>query len=351
MKSITTTQTTHTEYGGLDWFRLAAAYLVVAIHTSPLASYSPQGDFFFTRILARTAVPFFFMVTGQFILSDYLNGKTRDCSAVFRYLKKVLLLYGISVFLYLPIGIYAGHYKELTFSSLLRMLFFDGTFYHLWYFPALLCGILILCLLRRFCSLRACAAVSLILYLLGLAGDSYWGITSQITGLSSVYEAGFGIFSQTRNGLFFAPLFLLMGAVILNGINDSGIKTNGTGLALTFLLMTGEGFVLHFLNWQRHDSMYLTLPACMFFLYRLLLSLNRKPVRFLRTASTWIYILHPSMIIAVRIMARILHQTGLFVENSVMHYFAVCILTTLVSFVFVSLFTCKKKRLCRTGRG
>ena len=58
--------------GGLDIFRLAAAFLVVAIHTSPLISFSAEGDFFLTRVLARTAVPFFFMVTGQFVLSDSL---------------------------------------------------------------------------------------------------------------------------------------------------------------------------------------------------------------------------------------------------------------------------------------
>ena len=136
MKPITTKQTKYAQYGGLDLFRLAAAYLVIAIHTSPLASYSLQGDFFFTRILARTAVPFFFMVTGQFILSDYLNGKTGDCSAIFRYLKKVLLLYAVSIILYLPIGIYAGHYKELTAPSLLKMLRFNS----LSSAPFLLCG-------------------------------------------------------------------------------------------------------------------------------------------------------------------------------------------------------------------
>ena len=56
----------------LDRARLAAALLVVAIHTSPLSSFSAEGDFFLTRVLARTAVPFFFMVTGQFVLSDSL---------------------------------------------------------------------------------------------------------------------------------------------------------------------------------------------------------------------------------------------------------------------------------------
>ena len=54
-------------YGGLDLFRIFAALMVIAIHTSPLASFHDSADFFLTRILARIAVPFFFMVTG-FIL-------------------------------------------------------------------------------------------------------------------------------------------------------------------------------------------------------------------------------------------------------------------------------------------
>ena len=58
--------------GGLDLFRLIAAFLVVAIHTSPLESVSAEADFFLTRIVARVAVPFFFMVTGQFVASGLL---------------------------------------------------------------------------------------------------------------------------------------------------------------------------------------------------------------------------------------------------------------------------------------
>ena len=40
-------------YGGLDRFRILAALLVAAIHTSPLASISEGADFFLTRILGR----------------------------------------------------------------------------------------------------------------------------------------------------------------------------------------------------------------------------------------------------------------------------------------------------------
>ena len=57
-------------YRGIDLFRIAAALLVVAIHTSPLASYSATADFILTREIARTAVPFFFFSFGFFVLGD-----------------------------------------------------------------------------------------------------------------------------------------------------------------------------------------------------------------------------------------------------------------------------------------
>ena len=43
----------------LDLCRLAAALLVITIHTAPLSDVSAGADFFLTRILARVAVPYF----------------------------------------------------------------------------------------------------------------------------------------------------------------------------------------------------------------------------------------------------------------------------------------------------
>ena len=55
-------------YSGIDWFRLFAALLVIAVHTSPLSGISETGDFILTRVIARIAVPFFFMTSGFFLL-------------------------------------------------------------------------------------------------------------------------------------------------------------------------------------------------------------------------------------------------------------------------------------------
>lgn len=335
--------------GWLDRFRLIAALLVVAIHTSPLGSFSPEGDFFFTRVLARIAVPFFFMVTGQFVVRKFtdkndlpspeeLSGKeasggSKGNSAGQRqpwaYLKKILFLYAGAILLYLPVGIYAGHYKGLTPLSALRMLLFDGTFYHLWYFPACLLGVLTVYLMSRFLGLRGMLAVSGVLYVVGLLGDSYFGLAQKLPGAEGIYEFFFQICSYTRNGLFFAPLFLTLGAWCTKG-SRRGLPVYLTAFLISFLLMTAEAFTLRSFSWQRHDSMYLLLVPVMISLYRTLLCLSQfsgTPRKRFRSASLWIYLLHPAFIIVVRGIAKILHLTPLLVDNSFVHYLAVSLLS------------------------
>jgi len=115
-------------YGGLDAFRLIAAFLVIAIHTSPLLSYSDGADFFLTSVLARLAVPFFFTVTGHFVLSSYFYGENGDFTRIYKYILKILAVYAVSIIIYLPLGVYAGNYREIDMGTMLRMIFFDGTF-------------------------------------------------------------------------------------------------------------------------------------------------------------------------------------------------------------------------------
>ena len=242
-------------YGGLDRFRTAASLLVIAIHTSPLASLNESADFFLTRILARIAVPFFLMVTGQFVLADlfFPSSENSALGNLRRFLKKTALLYGLAILLYLPLGIYAGHFQGLTVGAFLRMLIFDGTFYHLWYFPACILGTALVWLFSRFMSLKSVTVLSAVLYVLGLMGDSYYGLAQKIPGLETVYDFGFQIFSYTRNGIFLAPLFLILGVWAAKGEQKSAENVSSrlfpclAGLALSFGIMTAEAFLLrHF---------------------------------------------------------------------------------------------------------
>ena len=123
-------------FPALDRFRLAAAVLVVAIHTGPLGDFSPLADLWLTRVLARVAVPYFAMVSGYFLARNHWQGTAR----LWRH---TLVLYAASVLLYLPLNLYAGNPVGV------RALVFNGTFYHLWYLPALLLALPIARLLAR----------------------------------------------------------------------------------------------------------------------------------------------------------------------------------------------------------
>lgn len=303
--------------GGLDLFGLFASLSVIAIHTSPLASLCGAADLVWTRILARVAVPFFLMRTGYFLQDRPL----------LPLLCKLLRLYGIAVLLYLPVNLYAGHFQGLDIGGYCRMLLFDGTLYHLWYLPACLTGVCVISLLLRRLSFKAVTALSLILYGFGLLGDSYYGLTQNSIFLHGLYEILFSLFSYTRNGIFYAPVFLIMGIGIRRSQTSPRKSVLAAGLTLSLTALYVEGLIVHHMGSPRHDSMYVSLLPCMYFLFRILLTLRFRSVRALRSIATCVYVIHPLCIIAVRGAAKLFRQESLFVDNSLLHYLAVCILS------------------------
>ena len=319
--------------GSLDYFKVIAALLVVAIHTSPLTSFNAEADFVFTRILARTAVPFFLMVTGYFLLPHYIFGKSMDHRPLLRFIRKTLILYAIAIFVYLPVNLYAGHFDKKGAADIVRMLLFDGTFYHLWYLPASVTGVLLLWMLGKKMNTKVLTGICLALYGIGLAGDSYYGFMIRIPGVQHLYDSMFHIFSYTRNGFFYVPVFLIMGAWFCHVPQNKKRIWNMGGFLISLLLMVCEGMLLHNSGAQRHDSMYLSLLPCMFFLFSVALSTARQPAPILRRISTWTYLLHPLMIVLVRGIAKSAHCQTILVDNSLIHYISVCLLSCIFAYM------------------
>lgn len=306
----------------LDRFRLLAAILVVCIHTSPLSGVGPSWDFWLTRVLARTAVPFFLMVSGYFLARSRWK-------SVPRFLKKTVLTYLAAAALYLPLNLYNGGYEPLEW---VKRLLAAGTLYHLWYFPAVILGVLTAWGLVRL-GRPAALAAAFGLYLIGLGGDSYYGLVSRLPGARPFYQAVFALFGYSRNGLFYVPLFLLLGA--FGKRRDGRRALIGAGLSLA--AMTAEGFALRALGWQRHDSMYLALPLCMSFLFSLLLAQNQGEDRDIRRLSLLVYLLHPWSIVLIRGGAKVWGLAGPLVDSSLGHFAAVLLLTFTVSLALVRL--------------
>lgn len=328
--------------------RLAAAFLVVAIHISPFADRSAAADFLLTRVVARLAVPFFFMASGYFTLSRYdTNGERLR-----RFLQKTAALYAAGIALYLPLSVYGGYFSG-SIPDLFRKIVFDGTMYHLWYLPAAMLGMLIARHLMRRLDYPAALAVAAALYLVGLFGDSYYGLAANVPVLGSLYDVLFTAFSYTRNGLFFAPIFLLLGGALAEKKRTISLPAASAGLAVSMLFMTAEALLLRRYDVPRHDSMTIFLLPSSWFLFQILLCFKGRRVRGLRTASMLIYLVHPMMIVLVRGLAKALHLQKLLVEDHLVFYLLVCVLSAAFGFgaaVIRERFGRKKRHDKRTER-
>lgn len=313
------------QISGIDVGRVVAAILVVMIHTSPFESISPALDFAMTHGLARVAVPFFFMVSGYFLFRDCKP----DTAKLKRFVKRTAIVYGIAMALYLPVNLYNGFFtRESRLLSVLQALLLDGTMYHLWYLPASMLGAVIVWALLRYAQ-RIALGVTSALYLLGLMGDSYYGLTQTIPVLAQAYEGYFQFALYTRNGLFFAPLFMLMGARM-----HQPHKSHGLLGALALAGMIAETVWLKSVGWPRHDSMTLLLPICMALLFPVVLHKGGKPSPFLRDLSLAVYIVHPLMIVLLRGLAKALGAFEWMIPNSLLYFTGVMMLSFLAGLLY-----------------
>ena len=334
-------------YSGIDYFRMIAAVLIVAIHTSPLASFSATGDFIFTRIIARVAVPFFLVTSGFFLISRY----SYNADKLRKFIKKTALIYAAAIVIYIPINIYNGYFSEDNLlPKIIKDIVFDGTLYHLWYLPAAIVGAVIAWYLVKQWAYRKAFAVTLVLYIVGLFGDSYYGIAENIPSLNSFYHLIFQVSDYTRNGIFFAPIFFVLGGYISDNKDKLSFKKSIIGFTTCFSLMFAEALTLHRFELQRHDSMYVFLLPSICFLFYFLMHFKGKNRAQLRTISLIIYIIHPFLIVLIRLFAKITHLQNALVENSLIHYLLVCIISAGLGLALTAIWNIYKPKKHNTDK-
>ncbi len=316
------------DYAGIDCARLVFAFLIIAIHTSPLAIAGGTADFVLSGVIARTGVPFFFMVSGFFLISRY----TCNNEKLAAFIKKTILIYGVAILIYIPVNIYNGYFlMDNLLPNIIKDIVFDGTLYHLWYLPASLTGVAIAWYLVKKLDFTKALIIAAALYIAGLSGDSYYGIIENIPVVKDFYSLVFQVTDYTRNGIFFAPVFLIMGGYIAENRVKFPLGINICGFAASFVLMLSEALVLHNFNIQRHDSMYIFLLPVMYFLFSSVLFYRGRRFINLRTLSLLIYIIHPMVIVVIRMCAKLLHIQEILTRNSLVYYLATCFVSLISS--------------------
>lgn len=328
---LTNRSKTLSDYAGVDLFRLIAALLVVIIHTSPLSGISETGNFILARVAARIAVPFFFMASGFFMLDE-----TGSAERIKQFFKRTALTYAAAIILYLPVNIYSSYFNmDKPALQLIKDIFFNGTFYHLWYLPAAMLGGWLSRLMINKLGYKVSVGIGLVLYALGLLGDSYYGLTQTLPALNWLYAHMFKIFDYTRNGLFFAPVFFILGG--LSRKTDISRKTSAYILVFSAAAMLAEALILRKMDFQRHDSMYIMLIPCVFSLFSLLKSIKGKRSKRLRDMSLCIYIIHPMIIILLRFAAKTAGLKKIISDNALIFFFITALLSCACAYLYTAI--------------
>lgn len=287
------------QYAAIDIARYVSALLVVCIHVYPFVDISETFNMYFMQCVCRLAVPFFFVVSAYFFFRKITAGKEQENREHLKsWLIRLARIYLIWTVIYLPYVIWNYASTGFTWQSLLgyiRDFFFTGSYYHLWFLPALMVGMIIVCWLYEKKGMGFAIEISALLYVLGYLINNYAVVWSSLPVVSILY----GFFAKTlvtaRDGFFFAPMFLSIG-MLLAKTRRLPMKISAIGLAVSLVCLILEVTLYVQLGVMTDLScMFLFLVPAEYFLVNLLLvvKIPYKPVyRQLRMDSLLIYTSH-----------------------------------------------------------
>lgn len=287
-KQITISKADRQAYDLIDIFKFIASLLVVAIHCNPFSDFNHIIDFALNQYVARIAVPFFFISSSYFCFKK-TNEKDFNIKVTNSYALRMIALYSVWFVIYfIPKFILNGIHISYIKSYILG-------YYHLWYLLASAFAIsLIGIMLYKKMSIRAIFILATILYMIGLLGETYYGLIFSNKNMFYTYSS--------RNGLFFAPIFIVFG--ILFAYKKVKIKAS---ISLIFVAIFGvlwaiEVAVLCKTDIAREYNMSLFMVPTTFFVFNILVNANiniRFNTQILRKISGYIYFVHVFVLIYI----------------------------------------------------
>lgn len=289
------------QFNGIDIVKFICTILVCIIHIQPFnvellgVDKLSYLNFGLQHCLCRVAVPFYFTAAGFLLFSknEFINLNKNNIK---KYCFKILRLLGTWNFI----------------------LFAGGTF-HLWYLGALVLAVIILSVLIKINTpMRWIVLISVMLYCLGLLGDSYYGFIEPLKNyfIPKLFIVGYEtVFSTTRNGIFFGLVFVFIGALFAQKRIVINNKLAVVGLFISLILMAFEVYLLKHYSHPKDYNMLLSLLPVTFFLFYLAshIKLKNHPIyRGLRIIGIIVFFTHLFVDYFVGLVIEIINQnTGL----------------------------------------
>lgn len=325
---------------GIDLMKFVAAMLVVAGHVRPFLSYSLTLDVFVIHVIARVTIQFFFMTAGFLLFRKIefpLRGNKQNNKIIFQYCMRVLSLYVIwtciymgAAFVYFTSQFGFNLYGFYIFYRVLQ----DGS--HLWYLSALVIAVVAVYWALYYLSFKRTLILGVILYLIGLFGDAYYGIAINI-GIGKIVDSYLNLFATSRNGIFFGFFFVAMGAYFAK--SGFRVKNPFPAFFVFMAALTAEVFLLRiYSNPLNFNLLLFALPASVFLFSGMLeMKLKERGIyRWLRDGSLIVYLIHPMFMIVLPIVFN-LYGLGWIYRNSFVQYLMVAGGSYLFAWILMSL--------------
>ena len=321
----------------MDMFRYLCALMVVAIHTSLFEDINSQLGFIFVEIIPRIAVPYFFALSGYFYFQSMLKDGT-----TWKYIKKIILTYVIWSIIYFIVNfIQWGHHnlKDYIVSSV-YLFFVEGSYYHFWFFPALIYSCCISMIIYRTIGYKALIFLSIILYMIGCLGCSYYSLGIKIPILSSLYLSS--NFTLIRKIFLMGFPFFVSGKVVICIRDRFKICTsNKIFLIWIISIIIWIMEILLVINANLQSNIILTLGLYLMLVCTLLtflqipLSKCNHLAKIARKLATITYYSHPLCILIIELIAENICKIKL---NSVVLFVLTIISTLIIGSIMINLF-------------
>jgi len=287
-------------YNMVNVMRIVCAILVIAINTKAFAQFGNTVESIGCDIIARIAVPFFFVTSGYFLYCKYkVKGYFN------RYIKKLVILYIVvtliscinPMFIYEIIDKYnaTGGNSGAAILLLLKFIFVNGTTGSFWFFPALIYSSIVVYFFIKKDWIKPLISISVLLYLIALMGDSYQGlvINTPLRYLVDLYNS---IFDLSTNGIAQGVIFITLGALINKFRIAEKVKKTGKLFLAFSIVYVLEAYLLISNSIPRATNVYISLiilvPIIFIWALNFKFKINERSSLLMKEMSLWIYAVH-----------------------------------------------------------
>ncbi|MEL7608285.1 MAG: acyltransferase family protein [Bacillota bacterium] len=295
----------------------------------------PQETSWLTELVFRSfmrVTPTFFTITSYYFLfrrMRQVNCKISDQESgkmISGYLVRIIGMYAIWSAPYLlisTVNLFRNGLIETIMPTLIWQFLYSGTFYHMWFFTAVIWGIVLFWFLARKLPMKVLAIIACVLWAIGVLIGEFPNAFQNVRVLGDFINVYTFIFQTPNNGLFYGlPL------AVLTYHMANREESSSTGrlclLAMAFLaLYLVEATVTYRHGWTQETGSniaFFMLPAG-YFITRLLLRIHvpfKKANLWMRKCSILLYTLHPLLIVFLIKLSRIdafsaLHTSVIFI--------------------------------------